>query len=178
MQTFRGAGAEQALKAFDARLLALSAAHDVLTREDWAGADLGEIARNALAAWSGGASERIETKGPALRLRPTSALALAMALHELATNASKYGALSNGTGTVSVEWCVRDDSPSRFELRWREQDGPTVRKPSRRGFGSRLIEQGLASDLGGTVELSYDPAGVTCRIDAPLAELCGEGAVA
>jgi two-component sensor histidine kinase len=177
MQTFRGPETRRALETFDARLLALSGAHNVLTRESWKGADIREIVRNTVAAWSGGTVSRIVVGGPELRLRPAAALAMAMALHELATNATKYGALSNKDGNVSVHWTISDGNPAHFELRWLEQGGPPVRVPTARGFGTRLIEYGLAQDLGGTVELAFNDGGVECTIGAPLDDIREEGAV-
>jgi two-component sensor histidine kinase len=95
------------------------------------------------------------------------ALPLAMALHELATNAAKYGALSNDAGRVEIGWSV-EDGGRRLALSWAERGGPAVAPPQRSGFGTRLIQHGLARELAGEVALAYDPAGVTCRIEAPL----------
>ncbi|MGH6841588.1 MAG: sensor histidine kinase, partial [Methylocella sp.] len=150
-QTLRNAkSTADAREVLDARLLALAKAHDVLTREHWTGAGLNEVITEAIDAYSG---ERqaigVHAGGPDLRLRTISALALSMALHELATNAVKYGALSTTTGTVAIDWRIADDDPPRFRLCWTETGGPPVEEPSRRGFGSRLVESGLAQDLGG-----------------------------
>jgi two-component system CheB/CheR fusion protein len=176
-QTFRGSGMREAVAIFEARLLAMSRAHDVLTRQSWQGAGIREVVGDAVAAWAGKSSERASFDGPELSLRPAMALALAMALHELATNAVKYGALSNKTGRVSIRWSVSDDARPCFHLHWLEQDGPPVHAPAKRGFGSRLIEYGLARDLGGTVELSFHEKGVECTIQAPLEEICEQGTV-
>lgn len=176
-QTFRGSGMREAVATFEARLLAMSRAHDVLTRQSWQGAGIREVVGDAVAAWTGKSSERASFDGPELSLRPAVALALAMALHELATNAVKYGALSNKNGKVSIRWSVSDAARPCFRLRWLEQGGPPVHAPERRGFGSRLIEYGLARDLGGTVELSFRERGVECTIEAPLEEICEEGTV-
>jgi PAS domain S-box-containing protein len=176
-QTFRGSGMRDAVAAFEARLLAMSRAHDVLTRQSWQGADIREVVGDAVAAWAGKSSERATFDGPELRLRPAVALALAMALHELATNAVKYGALSNKKGKVAIEWSVSGDPEPCFRLRWQERGGPPVRAPVRRGFGSRLIEYGLARDLGGTVHLAFNEGGMECRIEAPLEEIREEGTV-
>jgi PAS domain S-box-containing protein len=170
-QTFRGSGMRDAVATFEARLLAMSRAHDVLTRQSWQGAGIREVVGDAVAAWAGKSGERATFDGPELRLRPAVALALAMALHELATNAVKYGALSNKKGKVAIEWSVSDDPEPCFRLRWLEQGGPPVQAPVRRGFGSRLIEYGLARDLGGTVHLSFNEGGVECGIEAPLEEI-------
>jgi two-component sensor histidine kinase len=97
------------------------------------------------------------------------ALAIAMALQELATNAVKYGALSNGVGQVTVHWTLSgESSPERLQLTWTEVKGPPVRKPERRGFGTRLIERSLAQDLDGIVRIEFAPAGIVCSVDAPL----------
>lgn len=176
-QTFRGSWMRDAVATFEARLLAMSRAHDVLTRQSWQGAGIREVVGDAVAAWAGKSGERASFDGPELSLRPAVALALAMALHELATNAVKYGALSNKKGKVSIQWSVSDDPKPCFRLRWLEQGGPPVHVPERRGFGSRLIEYGLARDLGGTVELSFHGGGVECTIEAPLEEICEEGTV-
>jgi PAS domain S-box-containing protein len=171
-QTLRNAtSVAESRDVFDARLIALSKAHNVLTREHWEGAGLKEIVGEALAAYSTNALERrIRFEGPELRLQPKAALALSMALHELATNAVKYGALSNTTGEVAIDWRTEDNS-DYFHLRWTESGGPSVAIPLRRGFGSRLIEQGLSQDLAGDVKLEFRPEGVVCTIAAPLDEL-------
>lgn len=176
-QTFRGSGMRDAVATFEARLLAMSRAHDVLTRQSWQGAGIREVVGDAVAAWAGKSSGRANFEGPDLSLRPAVALALAMALHELATNAVKYGALSNKKGRVAIHWWLSDDPRPCFRLRWLERDGPAVHAPERRGFGSRLIEYGLARDLGGTVDLSFHEGGVECTIEAPLEEICEQGTV-
>jgi two-component sensor histidine kinase len=170
-QTLRTAGtAEAAREALERRLLALSRAHDVLTRENWEGANLAEVVREALAPYQVHGEKRLHIKGPDLRLTPRMALALAMALQELATNAVKYGALSNKSGTIEVAWTVRNGAaPPRLFLQWTEAGGPPVIVPSRRGFGSRLIERSLAQDLDGQVEIAFAPTGVVCTVDAPVA---------
>ncbi|WP_407523562.1 HWE histidine kinase domain-containing protein [Methylobacterium oryzisoli] len=173
-QTLRTAGSlNEAREAITARLIALSKAHDVLTAESWDGADLSQIVADALRL-HGGDGQRCRWQGNPIRISPRIALALAMVLHELATNAIKYGALSNATGTVTVTWRVIDEGgrpPAarlRLALRWEEQGGPPVQAPTRKGFGSRMIERGLASELGGEVEISFEPAGVICVLDIPL----------
>jgi two-component sensor histidine kinase len=174
-QTLRNAkGTAEAREILDSRLVALAKAHDVLTRERWEGAHLSEIVANAIAPYSGdGRTNRFHVEGVDLRLQTRSALAFSMALHELGTNAVKYGALSNGTGTVAIDWNVTQGSPQRFRLRWAESGGPPVEKPRRRGFGSRLVERGLAQDLGGEVQLDFKRSGLICTIDAPLSEIFG-----
>jgi two-component sensor histidine kinase len=141
------------------RLLAMSAAHDVLTRENWEGAAIDEIARQALRPFVDDRDAgRIRLDLPSLKVDPIAALALAMALHELATNAVKYGALSNLEGRVTIDWIPSESD--RTIVRWRESGGPSVSPPQRRGFGSRLLEGGLTADLGGQPRLSFEIAGV------------------
>jgi CHASE1-domain containing sensor protein/two-component sensor histidine kinase len=164
-QTLRSADLDdQVRRRLDARIMALSAAHNVLTRENWDSAALRDIVDEALAPFRGATAGRLSVEGPPLRVAPKAALAIAMALHELATNAIKYGALSNDAGQVELRWePVGDD---RLRLTWCERGGPPVTPPSRQGFGGRLIERGLAHDLGGSVRIDYDPAGVICVADA------------
>ncbi|HEV2605209.1 MAG TPA: PAS domain S-box protein [Microvirga sp.] len=165
-QTLRNADtAEGAREAIEDRLMALSRAHDVLTRENWEGANLHEIVAQAVAPYSSRGEDRLHLRGEPVRLPPRMALALAMALQELATNAVKYGALSNETGQVRIAW---RDGDGRLHLTWTEQGGPPVKAPSRRGFGTRLIERSLASDLDGEVRIAFEPSGLVCTVDAPL----------
>jgi PAS domain S-box-containing protein len=170
MQTLRTSpDLSEARERFEARLMALSKAHDVLTREKWEGAPLADIVERAIAPYRGEGEARFSVKGPNIRVSPRMSLALAMALHELCTNAVKYGALSNDKGKVSFAWSVSKGRPAPvLKLLWREWGGPPVTPPSRKGFGSRLIERGLAGDLGGEVKLAYAKSGVTCTITAPL----------
>lgn len=159
--------------AFEARLIALSKSYDVLTRQHWEGADLTDVVNGALAPYRArSAPGRFRIEGEKLQLRPRAVLALSLAFHELATNAVKYGALSNDSGVVSIDWRVESHS-QRFELRWRESGGPAVQPPARRGFGSRLVERGLAHDIAGEASLSFTETGVVCAIDAPLYEIAG-----
>ncbi len=169
-QTLRaGHPPDQAMELFTARLVALSAAHNVLTRENWAGAALAEIAQEALAPFTTRGEGRIRIEGPEARVSARAAVGLAMALHELATNATKYGALSGEDGLVDLTWSVDTAGPiPRLALKWRERDGPPVARPERSGFGSRLLTQGLPGELDGTTDLEFDAAGVVCHITAPL----------
>jgi PAS domain S-box-containing protein len=167
-QTGRAAvSAAEFLPAFEARLLALARAHDLLTREDWTGATVGEVARGALGPHAD--HGRVTLSGPPLRVGPRAAVALAMALQELATNAAKHGALSAGGGRVGVSW--RADGGAGGLLAWEEAGGPPVAEPgpeARRGFGTRLLAQGLRQDLGSAAELRYEPDGLRCAIRFPL----------
>ena len=139
MQTFRGKAEPEAAQAFQARLMALSVAHDILMREHWDGADLSDIVRQATAPHRGDGT-RIRFAGPSIRLLPKSALALAMALHELCTNAVKYGALKGDQGLADVEWQITNtEGAPRLRLRWEESGGPPVQEPTKQGFGSRLL---------------------------------------
>ena len=162
-QTLRGAAdVEAARRTVNARLLALAGAHDLLTARAWAGADLADLVTRVIAPFP---ASQILLDGPSLVVLPTQALALSLALHELATNAAKYGALSRPEGRVEICWIVRDDE---VDLSWRESGGPLVASPSRRGFGSRLIEH-ASRDMAGRFRLEFDPSGVRCRISAALA---------
>jgi PAS domain S-box-containing protein len=169
LQTFKDPSRNDAVKTFEARLMALSSAHDVLTRENWESAGLREVVEQAISPHRSEPDRRFTIDGPEVRLAPKSALAIAMGLHELCTNAAKYGALSRATGQVSITWEVEQGNPSpQLRLQWQEHGGPVVKVPARRGFGSLLVEKLLASDLNGKVVLSYAPEGVRCSIVAPL----------
>ncbi|MCE4226595.1 PAS domain-containing protein [Methylobacterium sp. C25] len=171
-QTLRNAETmDDARQILDARLQSLSAAHDVLTRESWEGATLAELVDGALQPFQSVETRRFSVGGPMVRLPPQRALAFVMALHELATNAVKYGALSNDTGRVILNWDVlTDGKPHRLSLRWEELGGPPVKPPTRRGFGSRMIERALSTETGGKAEIEYRPRGVVFTVDAPLSE--------
>ncbi|WP_310214608.1 PAS domain-containing protein [Caulobacter sp. BE264] len=167
-QSFKGQSSlEEARAAFSERIIALSEAHDLLTRENWEGADMHAVAAR-VAALHGGDS-RFDLSGPSVRLSPKSALSLSMALHELATNAVKYGALSLPDGRVHIAWGLAPEPGApRLDLTWTERGGPVVKPPERRGFGSRLIERGLAAELAGAAVIDFQPEGVVCRIRALL----------
>ncbi len=170
LRRLEGEEADAARAAFEARLLALARVHDVLTRESWEGAELGTVVADAIRPLEAGDGQRSRfgISGPALRLPPRLALSIAMALHELGTNAVKYGALSREGGTVDITWTVRREDEIRLHLRWTESGGPPVVKPTRTGFGSRLIERSLARELAGEVQLLFAPSGVVCTIEAPV----------
>ncbi|HEY6916033.1 MAG TPA: PAS domain S-box protein [Allosphingosinicella sp.] len=165
-QTFRSAEVPQHLRqTFEGRLAALARAHDLLIRQSWESATLGEVVRTALDPFGIAEDGRFSVEGPDLRLPAQAAVSLAMALHELATNAVKYGALSGPEGSVALRWSAESE---RLQFRWTEAGGPEVRVPDERGFGSRLIERALAAELGGKVRMDFAPAGLTCTIEAPL----------
>jgi two-component sensor histidine kinase len=168
-QTLRNSNSlAEARSMFDSRLLSLAKAHDVLTSQNWEGADLRTVVDRALDAHRT-AKERVTIEGSDVRLSPKQALALSMALHELATNAAKYGALSNDSGRVQVGWHVRrNGGAAELDLSWTEEGGPLVTPPTRKGFGSRLIERNLANELAGQVRIEYRPAGVVANIRTPV----------
>jgi PAS domain S-box-containing protein len=175
-QTLRNARTtEEARLAAESRLFALSRAHDVLTQENWGSADLRQVVAEAMAPFRPERRERLRTEGPSVRVPPRMALAIAMALQELATNAVKYGALSNDAGGVRIQWSLVDGEPPRLGLVWSEEGGPPVGVPTRRGFGTRLIERSLAHDLDGRADIRFEPTGLICAVDAPLRPAEGSG---
>lgn len=167
-QTLRSVAAPEFFReAFESRLIALSQTHDLLTRESWEGASLREVIDAEMHAMA--AEDRVSFDYDTdIRLSPKAAVALGMGVHELATNASKYGALSASHGRVIVAWSLDRDV---LRLTWTERDGPEVHPPARRGFGARLLERGLAAELSGAVDLTYDAAGVVCLMALPLRAL-------
>ncbi len=176
LHTLFGAASLEAFKdVFISRLLALSNTHNLLAADAWKGVGLREIVSAELVPYRrigrNQGQTQAELQGEDVTLTPKTALALAMALHELTTNAAKYGALSVPQGRVAVHWELRQrDARSWLHLQWRESDGPKVTPPTRKGFGSRLISDGLAYELDGTVSLEFPPEGVVCSIDFPLSE--------
>lgn len=167
-QTLRGEDMEGARRAFENRLAALAAAHDLLTSQNWQSASLRQVIEKA-GLGCGASPERMTVIGPELRVQPKTAVSIAMAVHELCTNAVKYGALSNDDGRVRVEWSVdASGMESRLRLVWQEEGGPPVEAPTRRGFGTRMIERALAAELGGTARIDFLPEGISCTVEAPL----------
>jgi len=151
---------------FEARLIALSRAHDILTDENWQGAWLEDVVRQAVAPFG---DRRVVAEGPSVRLSPKQSLAISMVLHELATNATKYGALSGDAGKVEIVWSVMNgNEPARLQLSWTETGGPAVATPKTQGFGSRMIARSLANELAGTAELEFKPEGAVCTISTPI----------
>jgi two-component sensor histidine kinase len=142
-----------------------------LTRENWKSAGLRDVINDALEPFdvAGGRADRIVSAGDDIRLPPQTALVLGIGFNELATNAVKYGALSNQAGSVLVEWKIEPSlENSRLILHWQEKDGPPVTPPSRTGFGSRILERALAQGLEGRVDIDYRPNGVVCTINIPV----------
>jgi len=155
-------------RAFKARLIALSKAHDLLTRGAWKGALLQELLKQTVAPYSHEGEPRVSMSGPAVWLKPNVAVGLAMAFQELATNAAKHGALSVPGGRVAVEWRGGPPDSDKLEIRWTESGGPPVAPPRRRGFGSRLLERGLAYEFKAEVRMNFAPSGLECTIRLPL----------
>ena len=154
--------------AFMARLDALAKTHDLLTARAWMHAGLRELIISEITPYDGTPPSRVTLAGPAVQLAPRLVLALGLALHELATNAAKYGALSTPAGRVAITWNVVGEAPPHLRLLWTETGGPPVVAPTRRGFGTRVIERGLADELQGEIALSFDTVGVVCGIDFPI----------
>jgi two-component sensor histidine kinase len=168
-QTFRGSyDPAVARVAFEGRLVALASAHNLLTDQRWGATDLRDLIKGTLGALNI-EGERLRLEGPPAALSPGPAVSLALVLHELGTNASKYGAWANDSGAVSLSWSVSEGEDPRLRLLWAEAGGPPVTPPKRRGFGSRLIDRALVNETGGSARLAFEPGGVVCTIGVPLA---------
>lgn len=175
-QTLGGVVDEQIVNVYQGRILALSKAQALLGRLNWDRVGLHHIIERILEPFGlrDLRVDRFKVEGDDVRLQPKAALSLAMVFHELATNAVKYGALSTDAGHIEITWQLEAKTDGdRMQLLWKESGGPPVSPPGRKGFGSRLIERGLAQELNGEVKLTYDPAGVSCEIAMPLPE--GDG---
>jgi PAS domain S-box-containing protein len=157
---------EDFIDRFSERIQALSANQDLLLRNEWHGVDVEDLVRAQLAHFADLICIRIAVQGPKLRLNPTSAQAIGLALHELATNAWKYGALSTDTGRIDIHWGTDADT---FVMSWAERDGPPVHALKRRGFGTVVLETMAERCVDGAVELDYAPSGVKWRLACPAA---------
>jgi PAS domain S-box-containing protein len=171
-QTLHGVADQEVVNAFEGRILALSKAQSLLGRTNWEDVSLHDVLDQILGPFGLNArrASRFSVAGDDVRLRPKTALTLAMVFHELATNALKHGALStDAAGQIEISWRL-EPAPQgqRMRLRWQESGGPLATPPTRKGFGARLIERGLAQELDGEVRLDYDPTGVVCQIVMPL----------
>jgi len=167
-------GAEHAQHAIEGRLLALGRAHDLLLQARWTSADLGTIVRGAIEAFDDPNAPKFTIAGPDIRMTSGAVVAIAMTLNELCTNTTKFGALSAPAGHVEIAWTVEGSTP-RLHLAWREKDGPAVQAPTKRSFGTRLIET-LGTQLKGQVHLTYEPSGFVYALDVPLASLASSAA--
>ena len=178
-QTLRNAGSVgEAQTSLSSRISALAQANDLLTGERGADVSLFGVLDQATRPHYP-SPDRRRIQGPDFSLSPKTALSLSLAMHELSTNALKYGAWSTQAGVVSIRWSIygpEDGGGRRLKLEWSERGGPEVAQPSRRGFGSRLIERGLAAEMGGMVQMRFEPEGLMCVIDAPLTVYAEEGA--
>ena len=155
---------EDFVKTFGARLRALAANQDLLVKSEWQRIDLGELVRSQLEHF-GAMGDRLVLSGPSVMVPPSAAQALGMALHELATNAAKYGSLSNETGKVEISWTVEGDM---FHMTWREVGGPEVTAPGSSGFGTTVLDTMTAASTSGDVSIDYAPDGVVWQLHCPL----------
>ena len=168
-QSLRNAGVEPAVRdALEGRLMAIAATHNVLTDHNWSAASLRQIVDGSVTPYRARA-DQLTITGKDLQVSPKPAVVMALAFHELAINALKYGALSAPDGHVDVRWSVEPDD--QLFIEWAERGGPPVRPPKRRGFGSRIVEMALPSELGGAVAVDYRTEGLHCSIRSPLAAL-------
>jgi two-component sensor histidine kinase len=169
-QSLRNApSTEHAQHAIEGRLLALGRAHDLLLQARWTSADLGKIVRGATEAFDNPDLPRFSIDGPGIQITSGAVIAIAMTLNELCTNTTKFGALSVPAGHVAIAWTVEESAP-RLRLTWSEKDGPMVQAPTKRSFGTRLIET-LGKQLKGEVQLTYEPSGFVYALDVPLSSL-------
>ncbi|HVN01760.1 MAG TPA: HWE histidine kinase domain-containing protein [Caulobacteraceae bacterium] len=171
LQTGRTAEtAEEFESAFLARINALARVHDLLTTVSWEGASLADIVAQTLAPYEGRALDgRAGYSGPDVRLGPNAAVTLAMAFHELATNAAKYGALSNDRGRIDIDWRIEHGAEGELvEINWSEHGGPPIGPPKRRGFGTQFLQRALAREFDGRVNLRFTAPGLNCRMRLPL----------
>jgi two-component sensor histidine kinase len=167
-QTFRSASRDEREK-FEGRLGALAEAHNLLSKEKWQGSELHDVAGRVLQPYALNNPGRIHMSGPKVPLSPRQAVVMSMIIHEIATNAAKYGALSNESGTVVLDWSVVNDNPARrLKLTWTETGGPHVVAPVQRGFGSRLIERSARDQLGGDATVDFLARGVVCTVNCSL----------
>ena len=164
---------EEFLEIFGQRVRALSASQDLLVKDEWKAVQLGELVRSQLAHFGDEHDTRIALDGPPVRISASASQSLGMALHELATNAAKYGALSNLSGSVAVCWDIESDGAGQpqFIMSWVERGGPPVAKIGRRGFGSTVIDGMLKMGLGCDVAIDFQPTGLVWRISCPAAGL-------
>jgi len=150
----------------EGRIAALARVHTILSLSSWEGAELTGLIEEELAPFAT-REARVAATGPKVQLTPATAQTLALALHELATNAAKYGALSALDGRISVNWKLDQDV---LDLEWKEHAGPKVQKPASRGFGTRSVIASIETQLGGRASFDWRPEGLLCQLTVPLAE--------
>jgi PAS domain S-box-containing protein len=168
-QTASEADPEVFAEHFGDRLAGLAASHDLLVKSDWHGVDTADLVRSQLAHFGHLVETRVILEGPSLKLRPAAAQALGMALRELATNAAKYGALSNAAGVIRIAWdIVGNDRDTRFRMRWSERGGPRPQQPAKRGFGHTVMVEMLKQALEAEVRLEYPSSGVVWELVVPI----------
>ncbi|MDR7124276.1 HWE histidine kinase domain-containing protein [Pseudotabrizicola sp. 4114] len=170
-QTFRGADPEAASRIFAERLAAMGGAHKLLMNNPWQSARIRDLILAAIAPFEDSREPRFALSGPQFEIDAKAAMAISMGLHELCTNAAKYGALRERSGRIVVSWQITDAPEPDFALTWEERNGPTVTAPTHKGFGSTMIEQVMAMQINGQVTMTYEPSGLHCRITAPLTNL-------
>jgi two-component sensor histidine kinase len=169
-QTLRTAETlEQGRQAIESRLMALGRAHDLLLQTNWSSASLADVIGSAIEPYDREGARRFVVQGAQIEVGSGAVLSVSMVLSELCTNAVKHGALSVAEGHVEITAAI-DEGLQRFKLKWVEKDGPVVQPPTRRSFGTRLIDS-IASQLQGKAQLSFEPAGLVCEIDIPVASL-------
>lgn len=168
-QTFRHAqDIPDALQRFEGRLVAMGRANGLLSVENWRDAEMTSLVESALEPFVAKDKNRVQMAGPRIPIAEPSAVMISMILHELATNAAKYGALSNDDGKVSVHWRTVGNGDRRVQLIWQESGGPPVVVPERKGFGTTLIQRGLTGQLGGSAEIEFGPSGLRCTLECPM----------
>jgi PAS domain S-box-containing protein len=168
-QTLRHAVSPEMRESFEARLMALSRVHDQLSRQQWESAELEAVLKDVFAPHRGERGDRIRLGGSPVRLPPRTALSLAMVLHELTSNAARYGALSVPQGVLTVTWRLSETGAKQMlHIAWSEDGGPRAEKPTKQGFGLKLLERGIGKELGGQSHIAFTPDGVRCTIDVPL----------
>lgn len=172
-QSFRGNRPGDGAELFESRLQALAIAHDMLTRSTWTAVGLEEIVREVLAPWCGD-GKRYSVHGEPIDVAPKAAVTLSVAIHELCNNAVRHGALSEPGGSVEISWRLASPGQGTLVIEWRETGGPQVGAPGEdSGFGTRMLKHALAAELGGDVELAFEPAGLVCTITASTAAIKG-----
>jgi two-component sensor histidine kinase/CheY-like chemotaxis protein len=165
MRLTRSRSIDEYVATLDGRIRALSTAHKLLATSRWEGADLGRLVREEVAPYLARGNEKVKVTGPDLLLPPAVAQTIALALHELVTNAAKHGALSADAGDITIGWAIEQD---RLELSWIEANGPRIKAPRRTGYGMRVIQGGIEGQLGGKSRFEWIPEGLRCTLIVPL----------